>query len=183
MNTIQTSQLSLLILAFSLYLGGLAYAEDKPTFDIEPLNVNDLAEILGVKKSGFRVQLPEVSHVRLVAEITINGKVRKEFAELKDPVKEFSAAAFTEHEPNTSSFRRITFGVTSGGGAEAWHVINDFRRASLRHSSTSLANSSVTYRYSFWTDPGMPSVKPTELGSVKIHLETSVAPFASVQNK
>ena len=177
MKTIQTSKLSLIILAGSLLFGGLAHSDEKPTFKDAPLTVNELADLLGVKKTGFRVQFQEPRYARLVAEIQVKGKVRQEFATLKKPTKEFTIATFVEKQSGSGSFRRLSFEITNEGEESKSLFINDFAGTDMQQSSMSRQNDTVTYSYSFWTDPGTPAVKSTELGSVKIHLETSLTPF------
>lgn len=183
MSTIQTSQLSLFILAFSLWFGGHAHSDDKPTFKDAPLTVNELADLLGIKKTGFRVQFPEPRYARLVAEIQVKGKVRQEFATLKQATKEFTIATFVQSQSHSSSFRRMCFEITVEVGESERRFINDFAGADIEQSSMIRHAETVTYSYKFKTYPGTPSVKPTELGSVKIHLETSLTPFAPAPKK
>lgn len=134
MSTIQTSQLSLFILAFSLWFGGHAHSDDKPTFKDAPLTVNELADLLGIKKTGVRVQFPEPRYARLVAEIQVKGKVRQEFVTLKQATKEFTIATFVQTQSHSSSFRRMCFEIAVEVGESERRFINDFAGADIEQS-------------------------------------------------
>ena len=167
-----------ILLTLSLAVAGFARAEDTAQFTADPLTLKELAELVGITKSGLRVHLPEARYARLVAEITIKGVTRKEFVALNSAVSEFTIACFTEIQPNSSEFRRIIFGIASDSGASNRKFINDFKGTETSDSSTELNNNSVTYSYKFRSVTTMPFQTAKEVGQVRIFLETSTTPYA-----
>ena len=176
-----TSFSTLLIQIAALLLSALGMAQDAPEFTREPITAENLASLIGIEKSGFHVKLPEKKHVRLVAEITLKGKTRKEFTTLMSTAQEFSVAVFTVRKPNTSTFQRLNVEMNSTGGAASRQSIYDFDGTRLNGERTSLDNGTVTFDYRFQTNPNGPGDKIEELGSVKIYLETSSKPFPEKQ--
>lgn len=172
-----TSISTLLILIATILLGGLVLGQDSPRFTREPINEEDLANLLGIEKSGFHVKLPERKVVRLVAEITVKGKTRKEFIALKSMAQEFSVAVFTIQKPNTSRFQQLSVEISSEGGEKSRHSFDDFDGTVLNGKRTSLDKGTVSFDYHFQTNSKGPADKKEDLGSVKIYLETSSTPF------
>jgi hypothetical protein len=138
-----------------------------------------LAKLLGIDKRGFRVTLPEKRHVRLVAEVTVQGKTRKEFITLSGTTQDFTVATYTELNPGTSSFRRLTCTLASERGAYSSRHFNDFRDTEMYNTDIMPSKDVVTFSFSFRTYEKTKGQKIEPIGQITIELETSILPFAA----
>jgi hypothetical protein len=168
---------SLVILCLVLFWITRAFSEGQPELKVDPINAADLAKLLGIEKRGFRVTLPEKRHVRLVAEVTVQGKTRKEFITLSGTTQDFTMAVFTEQNPGSSSFRRLSCTLASENGAYRSRHFYDFRDTDASGCSVVPSKNGIEFFCSFKTYQNTKDQKIEAIGQITIQLETSIQPF------
>jgi hypothetical protein len=167
------SRISFIASALVLVVCHLSRAQDGAKFLENPLTVKELASLVGVEKSGHRVEFSNARYVRLVAEIMVNGKTRTESITLKEPTKECSFDVTTQKNAPGADIIRIVFTLSRPDLSES-RYIRDFRGSDVSSFSWNKLGEIITFRYALQTTV---ATNPKPVGTVKIVFQSSTEPF------